>query len=130
MNIGTPPIHDNLINVENFQEDVRKTLKIEEEHAWNDKNIATLGVGHEWENFFSTLANEINTVLADVTYNTDLDRIEINDDAIEVVQILTTAEIAQAITNPSNIGRIFVNSDDNSLQFSLDGTTIRTIAST
>lgn len=130
MNIGTPPLHDNVININNLHDDAKKTLKIDGNHGWNAANDATLGVSHEWESFFSTMATEINKVFADVTYNDELNRIEINNDAIAIVQSLTTSEIAQAITNPANIARIFVNTDDNSLQFSLDGITVRTVVST
>jgi len=112
---------------------------------------------NSWQNFFSIMTNQLNQNLSDlgytypaisettaqtrasqakqqIVYNSDNSRMELNNvgqySAIAVVATNTSAEIADLAIKPENLGRLFSNSDDNSLQFSLDGSTIRTIAST
>ena len=133
MNIGTAPIHDDLVD--------------------NEPSL----IGSTWETFFSQLATQINTTFTNlgyflpvisqstadntgssstqsIAYNGDNARAEINNsgefEGISTVLVKTTSEIQNLISKNGNLGRIYINSDNNSLQFSVDGSTIRTIAST
>lgn len=78
-----------------------------------------------------------------IVYNNDKNRLEINEGnrqkpaartpnyaPIQTYQPLSTSEIQTEAIKEGNLGKIFVNSDTNELQFSLNGTTIRTITST
>lgn len=132
MKFNTPPYQDNIV----------------------DKNSK---IHYKWSNFLSILTNNLNSNLGDlgyifpsidqstadsisdqysksIVYNKDNTRMELNNngkyEAISTVAINTTEEIQKVAISPENIGRIFVNSDTNELQFSLDGETIRTISST
>lgn len=115
------------------------------------------GILHSsWQSFISILTNNFNQYLSDlgyifpsinnstatgiannykqsIVYNSDNQRMELNNSgtyqAIATVSSGTTSDIGQLAIQPQNIGRIFVNTDNNSLQFSLDGLTIRTIGS-
>jgi len=133
MNIGTPPLQDSLSG--------NKSIKIST--PWgsffsqliSEMNNLFTNLGH----FFPGIGNDTSQRIQSdfkksIVYNDDNERLELNNngefEGIQTISILTTLEIVDAVQEPGNIGRIFVNSDDNSLQFSLDGTTIRTIAST
>lgn len=76
-----------------------------------------------------------------IVYNSDKTRMEINNgnredqqdngdyEPIQTYGAKTTSQIAQEAIKPKNLGKIFVNSDTNELQFSIDGVTVRTISS-
>lgn len=134
MNLGIPPKDDNVIN------ETQSTLSV------------------VWENFFSQLTTQLTTTFTNlsyflpsvsqaalskiapnfkksITYNNDNQRVEINNtgtfEGVQTISVASGADILTAITQPGNIGKIYVNSDTNSLQYSLDGlpANIRTIAS-
>lgn len=90
-----------------------------------------------------SLQKIVNNFGQSIVYNTSLNRMEINNgnrknpdqrapsyEPIQTFGSNTTAQINAEAIKTENLGKIFVNSDTNTLQFSLDGTTIRTITST
>ncbi len=75
-----------------------------------------------------------------IVYNSDKNRFELNNgnrsndddtnyEPIQTYGPLNTANIATEAIKDKNLGRIFVNSDTNELQFSINGSTVRTIMS-
>lgn len=133
MNIGLPPTNDNVLNE-------------------TESKMASM-----WAQFFNQLITQLNTVFTNfgffipnitsaqkntiasqysrsITYDNDLSRMEINNtgsfEPIQTYSTKTTVEIQSLIQDQANIGKIYVNSETNSLQYSVDGSTIRTIVST
>lgn len=91
----------------------------------------------------ATLNNNLPKFGQSMVYNQDLNRMELNNgnrsnpgsraptsEAIQTYGGLSGTQIATEAVKPENNGRIFVNTDTNELQFSIDGATIRTITST
>lgn len=90
----------------------------------------------------STISTNLSKFGQSIVYNDSLNRMELNNgnrqnpasraptsEPIQTYGGFSTAQISSEAIKPENIGRIFVNSDTNELQFSVDGTTVRTITS-
>lgn len=91
----------------------------------------------------TTITKNLNQFGQSIVYNQSLNRMELNNgnrqnpqnraptsEPIQTYGALSTGEIATEAVKPGNLGKIYVNSDTNELQFSTNGTTIRTIVST
>lgn len=91
----------------------------------------------------ATLTTTVDRFGQSMVYNQDLNRLEINNgnraspssraptsEPIQTYGALSSSQIATEAVKPENLGRIFVNSSTNELQFSIDGATVRTITST
>lgn len=96
--------------------------------------------------FPSTSQADLNTNIPkfgqSIVYNDSLNRMELNNgnrttpanrtptsEPLQTYGAMTTSHIATEAVKPENLGRIYVNSDTNELQFSIDGATVRTITS-
>lgn len=90
----------------------------------------------------TTLTANVNKFGQSIVYNQSLNRMELNNgnrknptvappsyEPIQTYGSKTTTQIATEAVQQQNLGRIYVNSDTNELQFSVDGATIRTITS-
>ena len=90
----------------------------------------------------TSLNSNVNKFGQSIVYNHSLNRMELNNgnrktptnrpptsEPIQTYGALSTANIATEAVKPENLGRIYVNSSTNELQFSINGTTIRTITS-
>ena len=91
----------------------------------------------------STLDTNTSKFGQSMVYNESLGRMELNNGSrttpdtnppnyapIQTYGAASTSEINAEAVKDKNLGRIFVNSDTNELQFSVDGATVRTITST
>lgn len=132
MNIGTPPNDDKVLN----------ETQSHMSYLWSEffnqiSSQITYNLGNLAYRISGTSSTKLQDIganyTASIAYNQTDSRMEVNNEgtfeAIQTITLATTAEIQVLIQNPSNIGRLYINSETNHLQYSVDGINLRTIES-